>query len=306
MDLSEKFEKEKISKTYRRFDEIHKFDWFIGYNEEENKSLVVVTNGEFIKFESTKIINVKLEKRIDNKISLSFNLIDDKYSDIFYKFCEDMIENTRDIKESNIIQFLLMRWNMWRLAFKNSNQRILNEKEIKGLIGELIFLNQYMFENYGIEKSIKSWQGPLNFHKDYEIENTWYEVKTTSSNAMTVSISSIEQLESNCIGELDIVILEQTNEVVEENISLNKLISIINNKIMDIDLKRIFWSKLDNLGYLYDDEYDRYNYRLIKINRYMIEDNSFPRILRSELKDGIINASYEIDIRNIERYLIKE
>ena len=163
-----------------------------------------------------------------------------------------------------------------------------------------------MFENYGIEKSIKSWQGPLNFHKDYEIENTWYEVKTTSSNAMTVSISSIEQLESNCIGELDIVILEQTNEVVEENISLNKLISIINNKIMDIDLKRIFWRKLDNLGYLYDDEYDRYNYRLIKINRYMIEDNSFPRILRNELKEGIINVSYEIDIRNIERYLIKE
>ena len=75
---------------------------------------------------------------------------------------------------------------------------------------------------------------------------------------------------------------------------------------MDIDLKRIFWSKLDNLGYLYDDEYDRYNYRLIEINRYMIEDNSFPRILRSELKEGIINVSYEIDIRNIERYLIKE
>ncbi len=306
MNLCEKFENEKETKTYRRYDEIHKFDWFVGYNENNNKSLVLVIIGEFTKFESTKIINVRLEKRIDNKLSLSFNLIDNNYSDIFYKFCEDMIENTRNIDNDNIIKFLNMRWNMWRIAFKNSSNKILNENEIKGLIGELIFLNEYMIKKYGIERSIRSWQGPLNFHKDYEISENWYEIKAISNNSLTVNISSVEQLESNFKGELDIVILEQANELVNECVSLNKLISIINNKIDNIDVKRIFWNKLDNIGYLYDEEYDKYNYRVIDINRYRVEDDTFPRILRKELKKGIINVSYEVALNDIDSYLIKE
>jgi hypothetical protein len=306
LNLCEKFENEKETKTYRRYDEIHKFDWFVGYNENNNKSLVLVIIGEFTKFESTKIINVRLEKRIDNKLSLSFNLIDNNYSDIFYKFCEDMIENTRNIDNDNIIKFLNMRWNMWRIAFKNSSNKILNENEIKGLIGELIFLNEYMIKKYGIERSIRSWQGPLNFHKDYEISENWYEIKAISNNSLTVNISSVEQLESNFKGELDIVILEQANELVNECVSLNKLISIINNKIDNIDVKRIFWNKLDNIGYLYDEEYDKYNYRVIDINRYRVEDDTFPRILRKELKKGIINVSYEVALNDIDSYLIKE
>ena len=199
-----------------------------------------------------------------------------------------------------------MRWNMWRIAFKNSSNKILNENEIKGLIGELIFLNEYMIKKYGIERSIRSWQGPLNFHKDYEISENWYEIKAISNNSLTVNISSVEQLESNFKGELDIVILEQANELVNECVSLNKLISIINNKIDNIDVKRIFWNKLDNIGYLYDEEYDKYNYRVIDINRYRVEDDTFPRILRKELKKGIINVSYEVALNDIDSYLIKE
>ena len=71
MSLAERFENERINKTYRRIDDIHSLDWYIGYNEEDEKSLVLITNGEYKKYESTKFIFVKLEKRVDNKMYLS-------------------------------------------------------------------------------------------------------------------------------------------------------------------------------------------------------------------------------------------
>lgn len=57
----------------------------------------------------------------------------------------------------------------------------------------------FVFENVlGLlsakDKAALSWTGPKCLPQDYIIDNTWYEVKTVSSNRTEVSISSIEQL----------------------------------------------------------------------------------------------------------------
>lgn len=308
MSLAKRFENERINKTYRRIDDIHSLDWYIGYNEEDEKSLVLITDGEYKKYESTKFIFVKLEKRVDNKMYLSFNLTDDKYKDIFFKFCGDMIETTRNLDpKCDIIDFVSMRWNMWRLAFKNNN-RSLTENEIKGLIGELIFLRDVMIPKYGIERSINSWQGPLNYHKDYEINDEWYEIKTVSDNSLTVKISSVQQLEDTeeQKGELVVITLSNTNKENSSKITISNIISNIDKEIDNMDLKRFFWGKLNNFGYVYEEEYENYIYKLENMSRYNVLDENFPRIISKKLQKGIVNVSYEIGIRDIEEYLIKE
>lgn len=308
MSLAERFENERINKTYRRIDDIHSLDWYIGYNEEDEKSLVLITNGEYKKYESTKFIFAKLEKRVDNKMYLSFNLTDDKYKDIFFKFCEDMIETTRNLdSKCDIIDFVSMRWNMWRLAFKNNN-RSLTENEIKGLIGELIFLRDVMIPKYGVERSINSWQGPLNYHKDYEINDEWYEIKTVSDNSLTVKISSVQQLEDReeKKGELVVITLSNTNKENSSKITISNIISNIDREIDNMDLKRFFWGKLNDFGYVYEEEYENYIYKLENMSRYNVLNENFPRIISKKLQKGIVNVSYEIGIRDIEEYLIKE
>ena len=39
MSLAERFENERINKTYRRIDDIHSLDWYIGYNEEDETKI---------------------------------------------------------------------------------------------------------------------------------------------------------------------------------------------------------------------------------------------------------------------------
>ncbi len=308
MTLAKRFENEKINRTYRRVDEMHNLDWYIGYNEEGKKSLVLIVNGEFKKYESTKFILVKLEKRVDEKMYLSFNLIDDKYKEIFFKFCEDIIETTRNIdNKCDVIDFILMRWNMWRFAFKNNNKS-LTENEIKGLIGEILFLKNVMIPQFGIERSINSWQGPLNYHKDYEINDKWYEIKTISDNSLIVKITSIQQLDNNedKKGELVVITLSNTNKENDNYITISNVIASVDKEIDNMDLKRIFWGKLNNLGYVYEEEYENYIYKLEKICRYDVLNEHFPRITSANLKKGIVNVSYEISINELENFLLKE
>lgn len=308
MTLAERFENEKINRTYRRVDEIHNLDWYIGYNEEDKKSLVLIVNGEFKKYESTKFILVKLEKRVDEKMYLSFNLIDDKYKEIFFKFCEDIIETTRNIdNKCDVLDFILMRWNMWRFAFKNNNKS-LTENEIKGLIGEILFLKNVMIPQFGIERSINSWQGPLNYHKDYEINDKWYEIKTISDNSLIVKITSVQQLDNNedKKGELVVITLSNTNKEIDNYITISNVIASVDKEIDNMDLKRIFWGKLNNFGYVYEEEYENYIYKLEKICRYDVLNECFPRITSANLKKGIVNVSYEISINELENFLLKE
>jgi len=308
LNLAERFENERKNKTYRRVDEKHSLDWYIGYNEDDQKSLVLIVRGELRKFESTKFILVKIEKRVDEKVYLSFNLIENKYTDIFLKFCEDIIETTRNKElQVDILEFVLMRWNMWRLAFKNSNKS-LSENEIKGLIGEILFLKNNMIPNFGVERSINAWQGPLNYHKDYEIDDKWYEIKTIGDNSLTVKISSIQQLEDikNKKGELVIITLSNTNKENKNYITINNLIASIDNDIKNIELKRIFWSKLNNLGYVYEEEYENYIFELKSIYKYNVVDEEFPKMTSNSLKKGIVNVSYEISINELENFIIKE
>ena len=260
------------------------------------------------KVESTKFIISKLEKRIDDKLSLSFTLIDNEYEDIYYKFCEDMIEITRDSdSNSNVLDFVLMRWNMWRLTFKNNNKN-LTENEVKGVIDELLFLKEVMVPKYGLEKSIMAWQGPLNYHKDFEINNEWYEIKTVSDNSSTLKINSIQQLEdfSNKTGELCLVVLTNTNIENDMHITLNKLVNLVDRIIVDMKLKRVFWEKMNRLGYIFDIEYDNYIYELNNIYRYDVSNDRFPKIVSQDLKRGIVNVSYEISISELKEFIIGE
>ena len=307
MDLLEKFENERAKKTFRRIDESHTFDWFVGYNEIGNKCLVLISKGEVVTFDSTKFIKVTITKRIeDEKSMLIFELTDNMYTEIYIKLCEDLIETTRNRKNDNIFNFILNRWNMWKSTFKNSTLKSLSENEIKGLIGELLFLKEYMFNNYSFLESVKSWQGPENSHKDFEIDDTWYEIKTTNDSSLTVKINSAQQLESNMLGRLVIIKLTKSNELVDNAISLNKLIKEIDSKLEDVESNTKFWKKLDMFGYIYDEDYNNYSYKLYSLNQYDTSHEQFPKIVSGDLKKGVSNVTYDIIIEQIEDFKIKE
>lgn len=305
-EIKEKFEILKNYKGYIRINSTHPIDIYLGLNELNQKSFVIITSGELENIESSKLINTIIRKREDGRIYISFELLDNNMSDLFYKFCLDIIESTKNISESKMVSFINQRWNDWVNLFKNPISTILGEKEIKGLLGELVFLNEYMFQNYSIDDGLNSWMGPDLAHKDFEIENTWYEVKTVSQNSLTVKVSSIEQLDSNNQGMLVIIRLEPTNVKKSDYITLNQYVESIKKKL-SVKQLLLFERKLSGANYNYEEEYDKYIYYVQEMELYIV-DEKFPRISKKIIPSEIVRVSYEIaidSIRNFEKKVIK-
>ncbi|WP_168354969.1 PD-(D/E)XK motif protein [Clostridium sartagoforme] len=298
----DKIENEKLTRTYRRVDEDHPVDIYLGYSEDNFPSMSIYLEGRPVKVNSSSAIEVELRKKNETSVNLTFKLLDKDKLTIFYKFCEDIIESTRNAKCSSYLAYIIARWNKWRSMFKRQNTELLTENQVVGLIGELLFLRDYMIITYGKKDALISWGGPSKSHKDYEIKDTWYEIKTVRQGASKVKISSIEQLDSNLEGNLVVYTLEATNENVEGCIRLNSLVNELLIIFEEFEMMSLFQSKLIEVGYSCEEEYDNYNYRFINRTIYTVKEG-FPRISLSDLIEGVVGVSYDISLENINKFI---
>ena len=178
----------KDSSGFKLISSSHPLKLYLGYNDFRKKTIALIEDNVDQVFQSTKLIEVKINTRNDGKKAVCFSLMDDTETDIFYKFCEDIFESTKTIPKENGLKIINNRWIRWINMFKNPHSLVMSEKEIRGLIGELVFLRDFMFDKYSVEKSIEAWMGPTSSHKDIEIDNTWYEIKTCYQSSKSITI----------------------------------------------------------------------------------------------------------------------
>lgn len=301
MEVSKKFEKGIETHTYQRIDPDYKVNIFLGYNDDGNMSMILTENGKEDRVKSSKLIDVHMKRREDNKLALSFDLLDLAYAPMFTVFCKDMIVVCERAGKEMAISSALVRWNYWKEMFGKKHSHLLDKQEIKGVLGELYFLKNYMIPHEGYRNAVKCWMGPLLGHKDFEINQTWYEIKTINDGAVQLIISSLEQLESDVDGHIVVVRVDETSESNEKAINLNKMVLQITDLIEDPEVLEEFRTKLDNVGYSVEPEYDSYNF-IIKGNESYTVNDSFPRLRRSEICNAIGNAKYTIMIAGIEGF----
>jgi len=300
--IKEKFNICQPQSSYQRINSTHPFDIYLGFSETNKKSLIIIAKGNIEEVESSRMISVNIYQRNDNNITISFELLEDEMSDLFYRFCADIIESSNSNLSKDIIHFAIQRWKDWISLFKNPLTSLLSELEVKGLLGELIFLNNFMFKKYGYEKSLNAWMGPTLAHKDFEINNTWYEIKTINQNGISVKISSIEQLDASVDGNLVVLFLERSNAATSTGITLNSYIEKVRN-ILPQNLHSLFDMKITQARYKYEKDYDQYYYSL-KNEKHYIVNNDFPRLKKDILPKGIVKTSYELLLESIETFKI--
>lgn len=295
-DSKSRFEDIYLNSHYLRVDDTHPLDLLIGLNDNGQKTIRLVGKYKKSQVKNTKTIEVN-HFSLDNKIILSFSLINKEYVDLFYLFCNDLVDTSRHCKQEEGYYNIINRYEKWK-GFSNSSRKFLSEGEIKGLIGELLFLKNDLVKTYGISRSVMGWSGPEPTKKDFYIDDLWYEVKTVTKDIVT--ISSIEQLDSDSIGYLVIYYLEKLS--VEANgITLNKLVEQILNEIKITEDRSNFIMKLVSLGYYNEDYYNDFVYKLSSNDYYEVND-CFPRLNRHSLDKAISNVKYDIVISNIKEF----
>lgn len=301
MNIEEKFARGAETHTYLRIDSEFKVDVFLGYNDDGHMSIVIAEPGKETVVKSSKLIDVSLKRREDQKMALKFDLLDDAYKSMFLIFCKDIIVVCERAGSEMAISNALTRWKYWKEMFGKKKSTILDKQEIKGLIGELIELRDHFMRDYGETVAVQSWMGPLLGHKDFEVDDTWYEVKSVTENAIQVNISSLEQLESEVDGHLVIIRLEEASVTSALAINLNQMVLKVADEIKDPETLDLFRTRLDNMGYAPDEEYDNFNFVFKGRQSYSVTEK-FPRLTRSGVSDSIGNAKYTILLNGISDF----
>lgn len=290
---------------FSRADSDHILDLYIGLDN-NSKKCIELRSKKFNprKVSGTDVIEVG-QFRNSNYLSIRFSLNEDEMSGLFYKFCEDLVEETRNLKlESEGYQAVTERYYQWRKMFVPSRKAFLSEPEIMGLIGEILFLKGNLKDRIGLSQALKSWSGQELTHKDFSYENTWFEIKAISRSSMSVRISSLEQLDSENNGELVVFALEKMSEAYD-GITLNKLVFETRNLFDSAQEKDDFLAKVALQGYEYNAYYDQFVYEVSSFYRYLVND-SFPRLTRRNVDKAISRATYVLALPDISEHEIRE
>ncbi len=304
MDIRSQFSAFSRPEYFSRIDDEHILDLHIGLDEKGRKSIELRSMFKPVKVTGTSAIDVTQYTKPEYN-TIRFSLKDDDMSGLFYKFCEDIIEQTKDLKnEKDGYKAITTRFFQWKKMFVLSKNTFLTEPEIMGMIGEILFLRGPLADEIGLSEALKSWSGQELTHKDFSCSDKWYEVKTISRGNTTVRISSLEQLDSDKNGELIVYSLEKMSPAYN-GISLNKLILETRQMFLSADDADTFLAKVAMQGYEYNNYYDELVFEVSGLTRYKVTDQ-FPKLTHANVPKEITKANYDLALAEIMSFSTKE
>ena len=303
MKACERFDENIVSGSYRYYDASHPLNFFVGVDEQNRKTVVLINPSKPDKVKKTSAIDVETVKTNDGQYRLSFHLNDNAMEGIFFKFCDDLVESTRVISDESIgMSLVCKRYNLWKRLFYKLRRPVLTENEQMGLIGELLFLKDDMLKIHESHNAILSWSGCDKTHKDFSIGDEWYEIKSSLVNKLTIKISSLEQLDSDKRGTLVVYEFEKMSEEYN-GITLNTVVNDVLSLVDEEDEEKLL-EKLQAAGYEVSEEYDKCCFRNVSKHYYDVNDK-FPKISSKDVPPSIVELKYEILKKDLASFLIR-
>ena len=227
--------------------------------------------------------------------------------DLFFSLCKTLASALNEVSDSDVaFSIAITHLQRWKSFFANRKQRLLSPEEIRGLFAELQFLKSLYDRHTSEAEAINSWCGPDRAQQDFVFGNTAVEVKAISrKDRNTVRISSEDQLESLC----DNLFLEifRLSDLPDAGsaLSLNQAVVEIYQEFSDSVAIEAFSQKLAAYGYVELRDYDEPLLVVSERRTYKVE-SAFPRLIRSELPQGIRKVGYEIEIEKLARFECSE
>ncbi len=233
-------------------------------------------------------------------------LKDKKEWQIFLSLCNDIVASTRELEQDiQATQIILRRLKRWQEFLQRARSGLLPEKEIKGLIGELLFIKRHLIPAFGTGMAIQFWQGPEDAPQDFNVHDCAIEVKCQlGTTAPQVRISSADQLCSQLPEMfLYVVTLGKSEKDIQEAVNLPSLIKEL-RRALETDSPSDF-ERFNNLlyqtGYFDSEEYEQFNYIPVLEKMFSV-DSGFPRICSEDLASGIERVVYNIKLIDCEPF----
>ena len=292
---------------HQEYSATHPLRLFFGKDIIGNYEFIIKLNSELSKIpNSNQSIQVQLLSEMDGQFLLVFKLLKSNEKSVFIHLFWDLAEvSYESLSNSEGIEKILERFKKWQLLMDRGQNGLLSVPEIKGLLGEILFLES-MFEVHTFYSAVEGWMGPTGADQDFSYRDLWYEIKSLDPSAITVGISSIEQLDRDSIGQLTILFLEAASPQSKEATTLYAEIQKVRKAIArDYGASLLFEEKLILAGYIDRNEYDSFYFYNRGKRAFQVNAN-FPSLKRSQLDICIVKAEYQLAISGLSRWELKK
>lgn len=285
----------------QRVDPNHPMDFFVGISDKGYDELVLFTVSEPALIKSSKALEItKKQRPKDNKWATQICLVDRKNIDIFAKLCVDLVESSQKVRsEKEGLECVSRRFLAWQRLFESLHLG-LAKNVLKGLFGELAFAVESLSGHYSWDDIIASWLGPDGADRDYVFSDKWFEIKSVSTGKDKVSISSLNQLETDDWGYLVKYDVDDASSLDPNAMSVAKMICSVRTILAQFpSAAQAFEQKLVSIGYIDRQEYEEI-YFTHKDPMFYLVDDSFPRIVTSSVPSEIVSVKYDLSLVGIE------
>jgi hypothetical protein len=223
--------------------------------------------------------------------------------EMFHALCIDLLtaaNSGRD--ESAALQIMLARLMRWHRLLSKARSHLLDERAVRGLLGELLFLRDRLLPAIGAA-AIECWQGPEGLPQDFVFSGRLVEVKTHAAGTdPSIRITSAEQLTSRDVPLfLHVICLVRQQEALTLPRIVGEIRSILGSLA---DAEEAFEDRLATMGYMDLPEYQGMSYAITSVSDYQVRDG-FPRLTVDDMPSGLTDVSYSIQLVQLRPFEIE-
>jgi hypothetical protein len=298
----------------RRADPSHPFNFFWARNHKARYLFAIEYDKEIsVPDRRPKLQGIQLlDSTVSGKPSrLVMELVDSQNKEIFLRLCLDMMESTRSCRDQKeALSTVIRRTWRWHSMLKGGRDQSLGPEQQKGLIGELRVLEIAFLPLFGAWDALSFWHGPTGAPKDFSAGRAAVESKARrGSSRPFVKVSSEHQLDYESVDRLFLAVtnVDESAADIPGSQTLTEHVRRIADLVAESDLGSLglLESKLHEAGYRAEHDYgdSRWN---VGETRWFRVAAGFPCLIGSDLKAGIRDVEYKIDLNTCDAWEINE
>ncbi|MEP0923407.1 PD-(D/E)XK motif protein [Leptolyngbya sp. ST-U4] len=258
---------------------------------------------------SFSVRRVLLDEKDKDRVTYQLILTNIRYSDIFTTLVQDIVNHIAAIpEEDRAVGAFLTHLKRWQIFLERHNPEGLDQAAQQGLYGELWFLRHSVLPQCGAIRGVLSWSGPAAAQQDFQLERCAVEVKTTTSKQhQKLPISSERQLDETGTGALILLHLSLDLRQGRGETLPNMVAGVRSLLGRNPAAIETFEALLFETGYLdiHVPRYEQNGYTVRETNYFRVEGD-FPRIIEADLRNGVGDVRYTIDVAVCKRFAITE
>jgi hypothetical protein len=245
----------------------------------------------------TELVDVLSETRPPHRTAIVLALDDTGAAELFGAMCSDVAiiaSAARD--ERSAATAFCGRFERWRRMLQGGARGLPPGRQ-RGLYAELLTLHELLTPRVGLDEAILAWLGPEGAPRDFEIDNFGVETKSSAANEpQVVTVNGERQLDDH--GLRGLVLVHASLEALRDGPqSLPALVARLRDAAGDRPTAGMLEERLFQSGYLdlHAPMYRRTGYAVRRLSLFRV-DTAFPRIVETDLPDGVGHVRYSLAI----------